>query len=191
MIRTTEVIVCGYRPGQGRITGMMGGLLLGAHDPDTGDLLYIGDVGTGFSEADRADLQTRLDELPRRTHPFAVAPPREDVARARWVEPILVGEVVYRQFTRSGGRLRHTAWRGLRADRTADEVLIPHREPGVDTTAPTPAAPSAGAAPAGAGAAQDPAVPLGPRITVQAGNRRLTLSTWARSSTPPASPRVR
>ena len=46
LTHTQEVLVCGWRPGQGRLTGRFGGLLLGAHDPDTGDLVYLGDVGT-------------------------------------------------------------------------------------------------------------------------------------------------
>ncbi|MEV6876197.1 DNA ligase D [Amycolatopsis sp. NPDC051128] len=156
LIRTQEVIVCGWRPGQHSFTGTLGGLLLGAHDPGTGDLVYIGDVGTGFSQATRADLRDRLTRLERRTHPFAETPPREDTVRARWVEPLLVGEIVYRQFTRAG-RVRHTAWRGLRADKEPGEVLAPRAAPR------PPAAPP-------------PPEPAGQRITVQAGNRRLTLS---------------
>ncbi|KAA9156237.1 DNA ligase D [Amycolatopsis acidicola] len=150
LTHTTEVIICGYRPGQGRIAGLMGGLLLGAHDPATGDLVYLGDVGTGFTEAERARMKERLAPLERRRHPFAVAPPREDVARAQWVEPRLVGEVEYRQFTRGAGRVRHTAWRGLREDRSPDEVLTP--------------------------GATDPQPVPGKKITVQAGKRRLQLS---------------
>ncbi|WIX98741.1 DNA ligase D [Amycolatopsis mongoliensis] len=155
LIRTQEVIVCGWRPGQRSFTGTLGGLLLGAHDPATGDLVYIGDVGTGFSQAARAELMARLQPLERRTHPFVTTPPREDTVRARWVEPRLVGEIVYRQFTR-GGRVRHTAWRGLRADKEPDDVLAPR------AGTPEPAAP--------------PPEPIGQKITVQAGNRRLTLS---------------
>ncbi|MFJ7219027.1 DNA ligase D [Amycolatopsis sp. NPDC098790] len=156
LIRTQEVIVCGWRPGQRSFTGTLGGLLLGAHDPGTGDLAYIGDVGTGFSQATRADLMAQLQPLERRTHPFATTPPREDTVRARWVEPRLVGEIVYRQFTR-GGRVRHTAWRGLRADKKPADVVAPRAaEP---AAAPPP-----------------PPEPVGQRITVQAGNRRLTLS---------------
>ncbi|MEV7095108.1 DNA ligase D [Amycolatopsis sp. NPDC051045] len=158
LIRTQEVIVCGWRPGQRSFTGTLGGLLLGAHDPATGDLVYIGDVGTGFSQATRADLQAQLQAIERRTHPFATTPPREDTVRARWVEPRLVGEIVYRQFTRAG-RVRHTAWRGLRHDKDPAEVLAPRAGPH------EPAA-----------AAPPPAEPVGRRITVQAGNRRLTLS---------------
>jgi bifunctional non-homologous end joining protein LigD len=47
---TQEVIICGWRPGQSRLAGTLGGLLLGAHDPDTGDLVYLGDGGRGTSE---------------------------------------------------------------------------------------------------------------------------------------------
>ncbi|WP_372661712.1 DNA ligase D [Amycolatopsis kentuckyensis] len=155
LIRTQEVIICGWRPGQRSFTGTLGGLLLGAHDPGTGDLVYIGDVGTGFSQATRADLMAQLQPLERRTHPFAMTPPREDTVRARWVEPRLVGEIVYRQFTR-GGRVRHTAWRGLRADKKPADVLAPRAAEPV--------------------AAPPPPEPVGQRITVQAGNRRLTLS---------------
>jgi bifunctional non-homologous end joining protein LigD len=156
LIRTQEVIVCGWRPGQRSFTGTLGGLLLGAHDPDTGDLVYIGDVGTGFSQAARADLMAQLQPLERRTHPFVTTPPREDTVRARWVEPRLVGEIVYRQFTRAG-RVRHTAWRGLRADKKPADVLAPR------AGTPEPAAPPA-------------PEPLGQKIVVQAGNRQLTLS---------------
>lgn len=155
LVQTQEVIICGWRPGQNRFTGILGGLLLGAHDRDTGDLVYIGDVGTGFSEADRAALQARLAPMEIPQHPFAVAPPREDVVRARWVRPELVGEVRYRQFTRGAGRLRHTSWRGLRVDRDSTEVLAP--QPAM--AEPPPAVPS----------------PLA-RVTVQVGQRQLSLS---------------
>jgi bifunctional non-homologous end joining protein LigD len=157
LTQTQEVIVCGWRPGQRSFEGTLGGLLLGAHDPDTGDLVYLGDVGTGFSQQARLDLRAELRPLERRTHPFATTPPREDVVRARWVEPTLVGEVRYRQFTRGEGRLRHTSWRGLRHDRSPDEIVAPQ---------PKPAAQPASA----------PASPLAKRVTVQVGDRRLVLS---------------
>ncbi|WP_198680823.1 DNA ligase D [Lentzea terrae] len=154
LVQTREVIVCGWRPGQSGFTGTVGGLLLGAHDPDTGELVYIGDVGTGFTRQDRDQLRDRLEPLERKSHPFAITPPREDVVRARWVDPVLVGEVRFRQFTRGeDGRLRHTAWRGLRADRDQGEVTAP--QPG----RPAPEAPE-----------------IGTRVTVKAGSRTLSLS---------------
>ena len=151
LVQTREVIVCGWRPGQRSFTRTLGGMLLGAHDPATGELVYLGDVGTGFSERDRADLQARLEKLERRTHPFATRPPREDVVRARWVEPVLVGEVRFRQFTRGAGRLRGTSWRGLRPDKSPAEVIAPQ------TGEPRPE-------------------PEPTRITVRVGDRRLVLS---------------
>ncbi len=173
-IQATEVIVCAWRPGQNRLSGSLGGLLLGGHDPETGELVYIGDVGTGFSEADRARLLVQLEKLEQRKHPFAMTPPREDVARAHWVTPELVGEVVFRQFTRGEGRLRHTAWRGLRDDRTPAEVRAPRaRERVAAETAPAPAKRRTAA---GKPSPQPDATALGTKVTVQAGNRRVTLS---------------
>jgi bifunctional non-homologous end joining protein LigD len=157
LVQTQEVIVCGWRPGQNRFTGMLGGLLLGAHDPNTGELVYIGDVGTGFSEADRHRLRSQLEPLETPRDPFAVRPPREDVVRARWVRPELVGEVRYRQFTRGAGRLRHTSWRGLRADRDVTEVIAPRSSLRVTPPEPQAAAPAE-------------------RITVRVGDRQLSLS---------------
>jgi len=162
LIQTREVVVCGWRPGQRGFTGTMGGLLLGAHDPDTGDLVYLGDVGTGFSLQERARLRDRLSPLEREGHPFASAPPREDVVRARWVEPVLVGEVRFRQFTKGAGRLRHTSWRGLREDRHESEVIAP--------AAGQRVLPEQGAA------ARTHAVPVAKRVAVRVGDRRLELS---------------
>jgi bifunctional non-homologous end joining protein LigD len=174
LIQTQEVIVCGWRPGQSGFTGKLGGLLLGAHDPDTGELIYLGDVGTGFSEQERRDLQARLEPLECRSHPFALDPPREDVRGARWVRPDLVGEVVYRQVTRGAGRLRHTAWRGLREDRDVAEVIAPATAtwplPATDPTQETDVPDNA----------QDPASTTGSggsaRVAVRVGKRQLTLS---------------
>jgi bifunctional non-homologous end joining protein LigD len=160
LIQNQEVIVCGWRPGQNRFAGMLGGLLLGAHDPDTGDLVYIGDVGTGFSDADRQKLGPQLAALEIQKPPFAVTPPREDVVRARWVRPELVGEVRYRQFTRGAGRLRHTSWRGLRADRDVTDVLLPRSSLLDVPPVAKPPEPEA----------------LGQRITVRVGDRQLSVS---------------
>ncbi|MFC9249995.1 ATP dependent DNA ligase [Amycolatopsis thailandensis] len=103
----------------------MGGLLLGAHDRDTGDLVYIGDVGTGFTQQALTDIHKKLGPLERKTSPFAGGVPRDRAKDARWVTPKLVGEVVYRQFTPREHRLRHTAWRGWRPDKQPADVRVP------------------------------------------------------------------
>ena len=120
LFHTQEVLVGGWTPGQGRRAGTLGALLLGAHD-EQGRLRYLGDVGTGFTEAMLADLLTRLTALEQPDSPFDEPVPREHARRARWVRAELVGEVEYRSVTLDR-RLRHTAWRGLRTDKDPDDV---------------------------------------------------------------------
>lgn len=124
LIRTQEVVIGGWRQGQGRRAGTLGALLLGAHEEATGRLVYIGDVGTGFTDQMLDDLRRRFAPLARSTSPFATEVPRDHARGAHWVEPKLVGEVTYRRFT-TEGRLRHTAWRGLRPDREPGEIMVP------------------------------------------------------------------
>ena len=123
LVRTQEVLVGGLTAGEGRRTATFGSLLLGAYDA-AGALRYLGHVGTGFSDAVLVGLMTRLRPLARPTSPFDEVVPREHARKARWVEPVLVGEVEYRLVTRDG-RLRHAAWRGLRPDRAPDSVMMP------------------------------------------------------------------
>jgi bifunctional non-homologous end joining protein LigD len=125
LVRTQEVVVGGWRPGKGNRGGRIGALLLGGHD-ENGDLHYIGDVGTGFSERVLDELLDLLVPLTRPTKPFCDLVPPDRARHARWVTPTLVGEVVYRQFT-SDGRLRHTSWRGLRHDVLPEQVTMPTR----------------------------------------------------------------
>jgi len=120
-----EVIVGGWTAGEGRRVRTFGSLLLGAHDAG-GRLRYLGHVGTGFRDTVLDDLMARLRPLARATSPFDETVPREHARHARWVEPVLVGEVEYRVMTRDG-RLRHASWRGLRPDRMPDEVVLPAR----------------------------------------------------------------
>ncbi|MCA2222669.1 non-homologous end-joining DNA ligase [Nonomuraea aurantiaca] len=121
-LTAVEVIVGGWKAGAGRRAGTIGSLLLGAHDRD-GRLLFVGHVGTGFTQAMLDDLHERLTPLERPESPFAVPVPREHARDAHWVEPRLVGEVQYAEVT-GDGRLRHPSWRGLRPDREPDDVRL-------------------------------------------------------------------
>lgn len=118
--RTREVVVGGWTDGQGSRAGSFGALLLGAHD-DAGDLVYLGHVGTGFTEAAQRALVARLAPLERATSPFAAALPAAVVRGAHWVAPELVGDVEFRELT-GEGRLRHPSWRGLRSDKEPADV---------------------------------------------------------------------
>ena len=97
--RTQAVVVGGWRPGQGRRTGTIGSLLVGVPD-DEGRLVYVGHVGTGFSDQDLRDLQRMFTA--RKDPPFEGALPREVTRDAHWVEPDLVGRGRLRRL--DGGR---------------------------------------------------------------------------------------
>ena len=116
--KTQEVVVGGWRPGQGRRDGGVGSLLMGV--PTADGLHYVGRVGSGLNDRQLDDLQAALAPLARATSPFSDVP-REDARDAHWVEPVLVGEVSYGELT-GPGRMRHPVWRGLRTDKTPAEV---------------------------------------------------------------------
>jgi bifunctional non-homologous end joining protein LigD len=118
-LRTQEVVLGGWTAGTGRREGMIGALLLGLPDK-SGQLGYVGKVGTGFTDAMLRDLAADLRPLARKTSPFLDVP-RPDARDARWVSPRLVGEVAFSEWT-GDGRLRHPAWRGLRPDKSPEQV---------------------------------------------------------------------
>lgn len=121
-----EFVIGGWLPGMGRRSGRLGSLLVGAWEEIDGEhrLHYAGRVGTGFDERWLDRLSEELEPLRRDGSPFAspaersLAPPRESV----YVEPVLVAEVEYGEVT-VDGHLRHSAFKGLREDKLADEVL--------------------------------------------------------------------
>ena len=117
--RTQEVVVAGWRPGNGRRASTIGSLLLGV--PDGDDLRYVGRVGTGFTEAMLDDLTAWAAKHGRKTSPLTGVPPA-DARDARWLTPSLVGEVEFAEWT-DDHRLRHPTWRGLRPDKGADQVV--------------------------------------------------------------------
>ncbi|KQM82255.1 ATP-dependent DNA ligase [Agromyces sp. Leaf222] len=119
LTRTQEVVIGGYRRGIGSRTGRIRSLLVGI--PGDGGLEYAGRVGSGLRELETERLLVRLDEAQRDTSPF-VAVPDADAADAVWVEPQLVGEIELAEWT-STGVARHPRWRGLRPDKTPEEVV--------------------------------------------------------------------
>ncbi|MDE8647615.1 non-homologous end-joining DNA ligase [Rhodococcus qingshengii] len=118
----TTAVICGYLPGSGTASGGIGSLVLGAHD-DSGSLIQLGHVGTGFTARTRRDLWARLHELERPTSPFAVALPPSVARNVRWVEPLLICDVEYREYV--GGALRHPSYKGLRTDKSVDDITAP------------------------------------------------------------------
>jgi bifunctional non-homologous end joining protein LigD len=118
-VNTQEVVIGGWKPGEGRRAGVLGSLLLGI--PSADGLDYVGHVGTGFNDKMLRELTHDLTPLARDDSPF-VTVSREHARDAHWVDPVLVGEVGFGEWTRDG-RLRHPVWRGLRPDKNVDEVV--------------------------------------------------------------------
>jgi bifunctional non-homologous end joining protein LigD len=116
-----EVVVAGWKPGQGNRTGLVGSLLVGVYSV-SGALLYAGHVGTGFSDPVLRMLTRRLDALRRPDSPFDGPVPPEYARPAVWVEPRLVIDVEFHRWTRAG-RMRAPAYRGLRDDKDPADVV--------------------------------------------------------------------
>ena len=114
-----EVIIGGWKPGEGRRANMIGSFLLGVYDDH--QLRYAGQVGTGFTEATLADLMRQLGPLERYTSPFDTTVPPHHARGARWVEPWLVGEVAFTEWT-TDMLMRQPRWRGLRIDKSPSGV---------------------------------------------------------------------
>ena len=121
-----EFVIGGYTDPQGARTGF-GSLMLGVHD-DAGKLQYAGNVGTGFNDKTLTEVTKRLEALATKTRPFAATTGID--RKAHWVEPTLLAEVSFGEWT-GDGRIRHAVFHGLRSDKPAKAIV---RE------APTPAA---------------------------------------------------
>jgi len=126
-----EFVVAGYVPSTVS-RDLVGSLVLGYYRD--GALVHVGRVGTGFSRAVAEDLAARLKRLERKTAAFAEKPGADAARGVVWVKPELVAEVEFRAWT-ADGLLRHAAFRGLRDDKPAREIV---REGGAVEQVPKP-----------------------------------------------------
>ena len=123
-VKTTgrqEFVIAGYTRGEGRRAQGFGSLVLGVHE--AGALRWVGNVGTGFTEQEIERVLSRLRPLERRQSPFDPVPRMPKVRRDAvvWVEPELVAEVRFAEWTREG-RLRAPVYLGIRDDKGAEEI---------------------------------------------------------------------
>jgi len=121
-----EFVVGGWLPGQGRREGTIGAVLVGYYeDGDQGPRLhYAGRVGSGFSEETLRELGRQLEPLRRTTTPFEG---RQPPKQAIFVEPQLVCEVEFREWTRAR-TLRAPVYKGLQTDKDAAQVVLEREE---------------------------------------------------------------
>ncbi len=110
-IESTEALICGYTLTPG--TTQLASLILGQYRD--GELQYIGNCGSGFTDTTKKELLDRMGPLRQEASPF------EGTVSLRgrtpvWVLPKLVCEVTFSEWTKSG-RLRHPVYKGLREDK--------------------------------------------------------------------------
>ena len=177
-----EFVVAGYTD-RGDGSAQVGSLLLGVYE-ESGDLISVGSVGTGWDTAEATDLKKKLTKLETGKVPFtagAAKPGRWSKRAAgteRWVKPNLVAEVEYAEITRDG-QIRHGAYIALRSDKPPKSI---RRETAAMpfSAVPASATPSSGtpssAAPASTLARRPTAVAVG-TVKVSHGERVIDAST--------------
>lgn len=114
--KSQELIIIGYTAPKGTREDF-GALLVGYYKQKK--LHYAGKVGTGFSQKTLAALKKKMDKH------ISPTPPVEERVREKnitWLNPFLVGEFDFTEWTKSG-KLRHPRFKGLRDDKGAKDVI--------------------------------------------------------------------
>ena len=121
LINTQDCVILGWTPGQGGRAGSFGALLVGAYDE--GRLVWVGQVGTGFTGSMLDRMMEMLTPLARPT-PAGDDPELAAVKGATFVEPTLVCEVEYLELTKSTRKMRAPSFKGLREDKVAEDCVL-------------------------------------------------------------------
>lgn len=127
-----EFVIVGFTDPGGSRTAF-GALLVATRERAGAPLRYAGKVGTGFDERTLRSLHARLAALARATPPVDRGSARGLGRGVHWVEPTLVAEIAFTEWT-SDGRLRHPVYLGLREDKVAEELVV---ERAVSTAEPS------------------------------------------------------
>ncbi|MGW8466107.1 DNA ligase D [Pseudomonas sp. CLCA07] len=115
-----EFVVVGYTDPKGS-RNAFGALLLGLHDRDSGQLRYVGKVGTGFNETTLKRIYEQLKPLQAKK-PSVVNPPSGFEAKGvHWLNPVLLAQVAFAEMTKEGS-VRHAVFHGLRDDKPAKGI---------------------------------------------------------------------
>jgi bifunctional non-homologous end joining protein LigD len=112
-----EVVIAGFTAPK-RSRPFFGSLVLAVGEKNA--WRYIGHVGTGFDHKTLEELYGKLLPLRTANSPFPTKVKNEAVTT--WVNPTLVAEVKFTEWTRAG-EMRHPVYVGLRIDKKADDVV--------------------------------------------------------------------
>jgi bifunctional non-homologous end joining protein LigD len=125
--RTLQAVVGGFTQGRRGRSSHFGALVLGLYD-GRGRLQHVGLVGGGFTDRALQEVLALLRPQVRKTPPFATTP--ATMEPATWVEPRIVVEVEYAEWT-DEGLLRVPVFKGLRADVPPHDCLLEDLRPAV------------------------------------------------------------
>ena len=113
-----EFVIGGFSLSAKKTRGVSS-LLLGVYEGN--ELVYAGRAGTGFSESDMKDLENRFNDLKRAEPPFKFAPRPKANETITWLEPELVAEIKFTEWTKDN-LLRQASFKGLRIDKEPGDI---------------------------------------------------------------------
>ncbi|MCW3984397.1 MAG: non-homologous end-joining DNA ligase [Candidatus Bathyarchaeota archaeon] len=127
-LKTCDCIIFGYTRGENVRQQTFGALLLGLYDKSK-QPVYVGKVGTGFTEQTLRTLMAKFQKITTDAAPFE--PEKGDVVT--WLEPKLVCEVAYQVVTKDG-KLRMARFKRLREDKPPEQCTLDQLTPTQPTT---------------------------------------------------------
>jgi bifunctional non-homologous end joining protein LigD len=113
-----EFVIGGYSLSDKKTYGVSS-LLLGVYEGE--ELIYAGRAGTGISESDMKVLEEKFKNIMRSDTPFKLAPKSRRDEKVTWLEPNLVAEIKFAEWTEEN-LLRHASFKGLRSDKNPKEI---------------------------------------------------------------------
>lgn len=136
-VQTCDCVIFGYTKGEGFREGTFGALILGLYDNKTP--VFVGKVGTGFSDSTMRTLLEAFEELKAGKETLAGVDVQEEIT---WLKPELVCEVAYQNLTKEG-KLRMPRFHGLRPDKIPTECTLDQvKQSGLSDTAQRETSPS-------------------------------------------------